>query len=284
MIELNNLTYAYFKGRNVLAGLTTSIGSGIHLLLGENGAGKTTLLHIIAGLLIPGKPDECTVNGEIPGKRLPSLMQEIFFVSDNMTFPFKTIADMVHLHAPYYPNFDPEMLRQNLTTFGISETAPIDSFSLGNRKKAILAYAFSLRTSVLLLDEPANGLDITAKQLTLSMMSKCIDASQTVILSTHTVADFMPLFDSVMLLSAGRMVINKPVWEITDRIDFVANSLPPENALYLEQVLGQFRAIIPHTAGDDVTDIDYTLLYNALQNPACRHKLITLFNNANSES
>lgn len=279
MITLKNLSYAYGKSRNfAISDITAEIEPGIHLLLGENGAGKTTLLHIIAGLLIPTPATECTIDGVAPGLRRPSTMQRVFFVSDNMRYPFPTINEMVRNHSIYFPNFNNDILRRNLELFGMTGNEPIDAFSLGNRKKAILAYAFALKTDILLLDEPANGLDITAKQLTLSIMSECIDEGQTVILSTHTISDFAQLFDSVTLLSAGKMVINKPVWEITEKIDFVNTQLPPENALYIEQAFGRFRAIVAHEAGTDTTDIDYTLLYNALQSVTSRHNLIKLIN------
>ena len=122
-------------------------------------------------------------------------MRRVFLVSDEMQFPFKTIDEMVRYHSVFYPSFDPEMLHRNLETFGMTGREPIDSFSLGNRKKAFLAYAFALKTEILLLDEPANGLDISSKQQTLNMMAECVDESQTVILSTHTVADFQQLFE-----------------------------------------------------------------------------------------
>lgn len=284
MISLCNLSYAYRNRKDFYAinDMTADITPGIHLLLGENGAGKTTLLHLIAGLLIPADPEQCLVDGMTPGRRDPAIMQHIFFVSDDMKFPFPTINEMVRLHAPFFPAFDHEMLRRNLETFGMNGDEPIDSFSLGNRKKAILAYALALRPAVLLLDEPANGLDITAKQLILSLMSECIDESQTVILSTHTVADFMQLFDSVILLSAGRLILNMPVWEIVERLDFVTETMPPADAIYIEQYFGRFRAIVPRRPGSPLTDIDYLLLYNGLQNVSSRHSIIKLLSETDS--
>ncbi len=279
MITLNNLTYSYrHSRRNALTDITAEIGTGIHLLLGENGAGKTTLLHIIAGLRTPARADECTIDGVDTALRSPELMQRVFLVSDEMRFPFKTIDDMAKYHAVFYPSFDSEMLHRNLDTFGMTGHEPIDSFSLGNRKKAFLAYAFALRTEILLLDEPANGLDISAKQQTLNMMAECVDESQTVILSTHTVADFQQLFESVIVLSAGNLVLNSPIYEITDKVDFVNIDTPPSDAIYIEQSLGRFRAIVPHRPETLDTDIDYVLLFNALQSPGSRHSLLSLLN------
>lgn len=283
MIVLDNLTYSYrHSRRNAITGVTAEIGPGIHLLLGENGAGKTTLLHIIAGLRTPQKPDECTIDGVETALRLPQTMRRVFLVSDEMQIPFKTIDEMVRYHSVFYPSFDSKMLHRNLETFGMTGREPIDSFSLGNRKKAFLAYAFALKTEILLLDEPANGLDISSKQQTLNMMAECVDESQTVILSTHTVADFQQLFESVIVLSAGNLVLNSPIYSVTEKIDFINADVPPTGAIYIEQSLGRFRAIVPHRPDFVSSDIDYTLLFNALQSPSSRHALLTILNSSES--
>ena len=209
-------------------------------------------------------------------------MRRVFLVSDEMQFPFKTIDEMVRYHSVFYPSFDPEMLHRNLETFGMTGREPIDSFSLGNRKKAFLAYAFALKTEILLLDEPANGLDISSKQQTLNMMAECVDESQTVILSTHTVADFQQLFESVIVLSAGNLVLNSPIYSVTEKIDFINADVPPTGAIYIEQSLGRFRAIVPHRPDFVSSDIDYTLLFNALQSPSSRHALLSILNSSES--
>lgn len=276
MISLDNLSYSYTGSRLAISDITAQIGPGIHLLLGENGAGKTTLLSILAGLRIPAMADMCRIDGVSPSQRHPSLMNRIFFVSDNMRFPYDTINQMVHRHAVFYPSFDNEMLRRNLEAFGMNGDERIDAFSLGNRKKAILAYAFALRPEVLLLDEPANGLDISAKQHILEIMAECVDDSQTVILSTHTVADFQQLFDSVIVMSAGHIILNSKVWEITERVTFVTDKMPPLEAIYIEQALGLFRAIVPKNPADEATDVDFVLLFKALNNSTSRPRLLEL--------
>lgn len=169
MIVLNNLTYRYRKGAEALTDVSASIGPGIHLLLGENGAGKTTLLHVMAGLLYPSS-GECLIDGEDASRRLPSELSRMFFLGDNMPFPAKTINEMSRIHAVFYPGFDPVQLQENLKSFGLTGDEPIAKMSLGNRHKSQVAYALALRTDILLLDEPANGLDISAKQALQSML------------------------------------------------------------------------------------------------------------------
>lgn len=283
MITLENLNYAYRQGYDAISDVSAEIGPGIHLLLGENGAGKTTLLHIIAGLRRPPVDTQCMIDGMAPSKRLPEVMSRVFLVSDEMKFPFASIDEMEKRHSVFYPNFNHEMLHRNLENFGMTGREPIDSFSLGNRKKAILAYAFALQTEVLLLDEPANGLDITARQSTLAMMAECVNENQTVIISTHSVFDFKQLFESVIMISAGRLILNIPLWEVSERLDFVNEALPPEGAIYMEPFMGRFRAIVPHIAGREQTDVDFLMLYSGLQS-ASRQLILDALNTQTSNT
>ena len=178
---------------------------------------------------------------------------------------------MVKHHAVFYPSFDAEMLEQNLADFEMTGNEPIDQFSLGNREKAQLAYVLALHTAVLLLDEPANGLDITSRTKLLRMMARCVSENQTVIISTHTVWDFQNLFDGLLVLGHGSLLINMPIWEIARRVKFVHSFTPVEGAIYQEPDFGQFKAIVPNSDDNETTDVDFVVLYNALQSPASRN-------------
>lgn len=264
MITLDNLSYRYGKNLVALDGISVTIPTGIHLLLGENGSGKTTLLHVIAGLRLAVPSDSCLIDGMPTASRSLPVSSETFIYTDSMTFPYKTIAEMERYHAPFYPAFNAEQLHRNLAAFGMTGREPIDRFSLGNRKKAQLAYILALRPKVLLLDEPANGLDISARDTFIRMLAENVSEEQTVIVSTHVVFDFQNIVDGVIVLNHGRLVLSMPVWEITDRIAFVSDSMPPANALFMQQYLGRFNAIVPND-GSVQSDIDYVVFYNALQ-------------------
>lgn len=271
MISFNDLSYRYGTNNLALESITADIPEGIYLLLGENGAGKTTLLHLVAGLLKAIPERACTLDGAPTALREPSVLSRTFFYSDEIPFPYRTIRQMVRHHAVFYPSFDAEMLEQNLADFEMTGNEPIDQFSLGNRKKAQLAYVLALHTDVLLLDEPANGLDITSRTKLLRMMARCVSENQTVIISTHTVWDFQNLFDGLLVLGHGSLLINMPIWEIARRVKFVHSFTPVEGAIYQEPDFGQFKAIVPNSDDNETTDVDFVVLYNALQSPASRN-------------
>ncbi len=276
MITLDNLSYSYPNGTIALQNVRAEIPAGIHLLLGENGAGKTTLLHTIAGLRMATPMQSCHIDGVPTAKREPSVLSRTFILTDDIVFPYRTIEMMVKSHAMFYPSFDAEMLKANLECFGMTGREPIDSFSLGNRKKAQLAYALSLNVDILLLDEPANGLDITSRHILLQMMARCVSEEQTVIISTHTVWDFQNLFSNLMVLNKGQLITSQPLWDIASRISFVSDTVPVVGAIYMEQSFGRFNAIIPND-GTKQTDIDFVMLYNALQSPMSQ-ELLTIIN------
>ncbi|MDE6859583.1 MAG: ABC transporter ATP-binding protein [Duncaniella sp.] len=275
MIELDNLKYSYYRGIIAIDNASAVVSPGIHLLLGENGAGKTTLLRLMSGLLIP-KNGACMIDGENVAHRLPSTLRRVFMLPDTLELPMRTINSFAKVHSRFYPNFSPDILVENLSEFGFTGNEEFTKLSLGMRHKAIVAYAISLRPDVLLLDEPANGLDITSKKALRSMLARCTNDEQTVIVSTHTVSDLKELYDGVIVLSKGKILVCRPTWEISERIAFIDTQIPPVEPLFMEQSLGMFHSLIPNDEGL-TTDINYHLLYSALMSPA-RDRILEIIN------
>lgn len=262
MLTINNLSYSYNRYHSVLDGISTQIAPGISLMLGENGAGKTTLLGLIAGLLISHQ-GEIDIDGENPAWRQPSLMSDIFYLTDSWDSPFRDIETTARLHGCFYPAFDHDMLAENLKAFGLTGKEPLKGISLGMRRKSFIAYALALRTKYLLLDEPANGLDIDAKKTMRRLVSRCIGEDQTVVISTHTIADLEMLYDSLIVIHAGRLLLNAHVAEIAARLSFVESPAPLPDALYLETEGALFHSIVPAQEPNQ-TNINFELLYSAL--------------------
>ncbi|MDE7024872.1 MAG: ABC transporter ATP-binding protein [Paramuribaculum sp.] len=266
MIQINNLTYRYHNGFTALSDVNCKISSGIHLLLGENGAGKTTFMHVIAGLRTPTQ-GSCIVNGMASCLRNPSTLAQLFIYTDNMLLPCKNIMEYTKSHARFYPSFSIEILQECLKEFGMTGYEPLASLSFGNRRKAQIAYVIALNTDVLLLDEPANGLDITAKQSLRRLLARFVDPTHCVVISTHTVSDLESLFDTLTVIHKGQLITSMPVWQITERLSFRSDMMPPQEYIYCEQEQGLFRYIVANNNADQSTDINYQLLYNALLSP-----------------
>ena len=186
-----------------------------------------------------------------------------------MAFPANTINGMAKIHARFYPTFDPEMLKENLCAFNFNGDESLKSLSL--------------RTPYLLLDEPTNALDISSKQILQNMIARCVDETQTLIVSTHTVSELENLYDSIIMLSKGHMLLSMPTFDITDRLTFHTSPIPPVEYLYKEQRMGLNRYIAVKGPEEEDTGIDYTLLYDGLLSPS-RDNIINHLNTKNDEN
>ncbi len=262
MITLDRLTYSYRRGTKAIDAACGHISPGIHLLLGENGAGKTTLLHCMAGLFRPGS-GRCLLDGTETASHAPSVMRRLFFLPDKLEIPATSIRAFAKTHSRFYPGFSPEALDANLREFGLDGTEDLSKSSLGTNRKTFIAYALALGVDMLLLDEPANGLDIGSKKAMRRMMARCVEPDQTVIVSTHNISDLRELYDGLMLIHNGSLKICASTEEIASRLACVRSTAPVPDALYSEQSVGVVSSLIENTSGDP-GDIDYSLLYSAL--------------------
>lgn len=268
MIELNQLCYRYGTHDDMaLDGISASIDSGIHLLLGENGAGKTTLLKIIAGMLLPSA-GTCRLDGADISLRRPSSLSRCFYLGSETFFPLRDMATVAKLHGCFFPRFSPESMIEKLQRFGISPSQRLSKMSLGTRQKAMLAYALSLNVDVLLLDEPTNGLDIESKAILQDMLLSSANDDSIVIVSTHIISDLQNIFDRMMVMQKNRLLLNADTNDIAERLAFVSSYSEIPGALFSEWSAGALHSIISPLAAEDLDlrpgPVDLRLLYIAL--------------------
>lgn len=263
MLTLKHASYHYRKGADAIHDISCEIGTGFHLLIGENGAGKTTLLHLMGGLRYPTH-GTCDIDGTPLRLRRPSELCRVQYFCNSFSFPGTTVAEMAEIHAPQFPGFDHDMLMHNLSRFSIKPDDKFRHMSLGTSVKARLAYMLALRCDVLLLDEPTTGLDISSRQILNRMLVECVSADQSVVISTHSAADFEALYDSIMVLKNGHLILDSEIADMSERIAFTSSPKPPANALFSELHMGMHRCIIPNPGGKIESQPDITLLYNAL--------------------
>lgn len=262
MLDFHDVSYAYTASRKVLRDVNVTVRPGIGLLIGENGAGKTTFLSLAAGALI-ASAGSVEFDGVDTGKRLPSTMSEIFYLSDDWESPFRNIYATARHHGCFYPTLDMDMLAANLEAFGLTGHERLKSLSLGMRRKSYIAYALALGVRLLLLDEPANGLDINSKKELRRMVSRCVGEDMTLLISTHTVADLEVLYDSVMIMHRGKLLLSASTADIAAKLSFVSSPVPVGDALYMEAEGAMFRAIVPALEPYG-SAIDFELLFSAV--------------------
>lgn len=265
MIHIQNLTFRYKKQDALFTDLSFQQENGsIVGLLGKNGAGKSTLLQLISGLLKP-QLGELTINSFKPFDRNPNFLADLFMVSEEFSFPSITIGLYIKASAPLYPKFDYQKMKTILEEFELNTKNNLNGLSHGQRKKFLIAFALSTNCSLLILDEPTNGLDIPSKSLFRKVLVSSVSDEQLVLISTHQVKDIDTIIDKIVVLDNGKMVFNETILDISQQWQFktVASLSGIENPIYQEKCLGGYRIIIPANS-DEETEIDIELLFSAI--------------------
>jgi ABC-2 type transport system ATP-binding protein len=263
MIKINNLNFAYPRQKLLFNKLSLNAEPGsITGLLGKNGAGKTTLLKLLAGTL-RCQSGEISVSGHNPQKREVSMLSNVFMVPEEFYLPSVTIEDYHKAYSPFYPVFDHEMLNRILKEFELDKSDNLHRLSHGQKKKFLIAFALSTRCSLLILDEPTNGLDIPSKLLFRKILAGSLDENQLVIISTHQVKDVENLIDKIIILDEGHIIFQETIAGISEKVNFVFSpSRDAENSIYTEAIPGGYRSVT--TKGAIETEIDIELLFNAV--------------------
>lgn len=267
MIKIKSLFFGYKKKSPLFNNLDLEMGNGqIVGLLGKNGAGKSTLLNLMAGL-INLKQGEILVNKQIPFKRTPSFLEDIYLVPEEFSFPGVSIETYVKAHSIFYPHFDNTKLDKILIEFELKHENNLNKLSHGQRKKFLIAFALSTNCSTLLLDEPTNGLDIPSKSQFRKILVGSVTEEQLVVISTHQVKDIDSVIDTVIVLDNGNVVFNESTNDILQKFNFetVPSLQNIKDLLYNESCPSGYKIITP-AAKNYSSVIDLELLFNAIIN------------------
>lgn len=265
MLEISGLSFGYRTAmpifRNLGLGFTPGV---IYGLLGKNGAGKTTLLKLLSGLLFPDS-GKCLFDGRSVAERRPETLKDFYFLPEVSYLPPLSIARFAQIYSPFYPQFDPAWFEKCLEMFELNKYEKIQNLSYGEKKKLSLAFAFSANTRVILLDEPTNGLDIPSKSAFRKIIASAVTADKILIASTHQVKDMKNIIDQVLIIEAGKIIFNRNISEIENRLSVVKfqSGNPPENSLFYEKEFSGGTALVEKT-DDSEADIDFEFLFNAV--------------------
>jgi ABC-2 type transport system ATP-binding protein len=264
MIQIERLDFWYKRGRPVLQDLSLSLDAGhIYGLLGKNGSGKSTLLKSMAGLAFPAA-GKCLVHGMPAAKRPVSLLEELFFLPEEVYTPQLTPGQFLKNTAAFYPKFSITDFYANLKTLDVDPVAVMSRMSYGQQKKVMIAFGLATNTSLVLLDEPTNGLDIPSKVQFRKLIASGLHDERCVIISTHQVRDLDSLIDIVLILDDRRIVVNRSVDELTRQLLFgVFNDTTGMNVLYEEESMRGKHAIVENLTGK-YSKMDLELFFNGV--------------------
>ena len=189
--------------------------------LGPNGAGKTTTLRILLGL-VRASGGSATVGG-VPYAKLRHPLRAVGAVLEASSFhPGRSAANHLKVYAQA-AELPVGRVDEVLGTVGLADVAGrnVGGFSLGMRQRLGLAYALLGDPGVLVLDEPANGLDPEGIKWLRGLLRELARQGRTVLVSSHLLAEVQQTVDQLLVIARGRLVFQGALHELTDPSEFL---------------------------------------------------------------
>lgn len=208
-------------------------------LLGPNGSGKSTILKALAGLVRPST-GACRIHGEAAGGA--AARRRIGYLPESVRLPPRLSAREWLEHGARLSSLSRDETRARveamLAQAGLAREAdrPLGGFSKGMRQRVAIAQCLLPAPDVLLLDEPASGLDPEARRELLRRLRDFRDEGKTVALSGHLLDSLEGLCDRVVLLARGRVLADGTTTELLGA--GAAERTSPLEALYWERIRG----------------------------------------------
>lgn len=214
IIQVEGLNKSYGK-KVVLDNVSFSIEEGsIVGLLGPNGCGKTTLIKILTGL-IKDHNGMVRIDNEEPGVHTKSI---VAFLPDKSYLPdWMKPTDAISYFADFYEDFDKDKAISMVTEFGLDPHQRLKTMSKGQQEKLSLILVMCRRAKLYILDEPLGGLDPAARSAILDLIMNNYAKDASVLISTHLINDVERIFDRVLMISQGKVIVNSHVDEIWEK-------------------------------------------------------------------
>jgi ABC-2 type transport system ATP-binding protein len=230
-IMLNNLTRRFGKS-TVVNDLSLNIPRGTTVgFVGLNGAGKTTTIRMIVGLLKPNSGQITVAGCSIPAER-DVVKPHIGYVPDRPNvYSWMRVQQAIDFARSFYVNWNKQRCDELVKLFDLDLSKRAKNLSKGQAAKLSLLLALCHEPKVLILDEPTSGFDpLVREEFLEGVLAVTSERQQTVLFSSHTLADVERLADSVAILHEGRLVLHSPVDSLLDHTKRIRAVLEDESS------------------------------------------------------
>lgn len=252
MIKVSNVSKSY-KHKQALKNVSFTIeGPKIIGFLGHNGAGKTTFLNLLAGLIVPSNGSVC-VNGENVFNA-PSILRDICFVAESGNFQEEmTIAQSLKANSFFYPKWDENLALELLQVFALNPKDKVRSLSKGMVSALGIITGFASNAAITIFDEPYIGLDVAGRNTFYDLLiEQQSDNPRLFILSTHLIDEASALFEEILILHEGQLLLQKTADEWHQHIVAVKGG-----TLDVEQATAGLEVIYQHSFMQEMTAVVY---------------------------
>jgi len=209
VMEIRNLSKQIGR-RTIVHSVSLDVYPGEVLgLLGPNGAGKTTLIRMMTGLIAPSQGD-IRIHGFSVRTQFEQAIQHVGAIVENPEF-YKFLSgykNLVHF-ARMVPGVDEDRIHEAILLVKLEESIhdPVKTYSLGMRQRLGVAQAILHRPSVLILDEPTNGLDPAGIRELRDYLRRLVETERTaVVVSSHLLSEMELMCDRVAIIQRGKLI------------------------------------------------------------------------------
>lgn len=225
IVEIRDLSKQYMRTK-ALDNVDINIKQGrIVGILGPNGSGKTSLMKIIAGILRQTR-GEILIDGLVPG---PATKAIVSYLPDrNFLYRWMKIDDAINFFKDFYEDFDEGKADELLSFMNLDRGMKIDALSKGMHEKLNLTLVLSRKAKLYVLDEPIAGVDPVARDQILDAIIKNYNNNSTMIITTHLVRDIESVFDEVIFLKEGVVILQGNAEELREEKGMQIDSLYKE--------------------------------------------------------
>ncbi|MCL2366331.1 MAG: ABC transporter ATP-binding protein [Oscillospiraceae bacterium] len=208
ILEVENLTKLYKNGRGAEE-ISFALEPGAVLgLLGPNGSGKTTTMKVIAGLIRPTKGSVRIGGFDVTEHHEQALSQVGCLIEAPALYEHMTALQNLKLAARFYDDVDSNRMDEVLRMVEMHKykNDKVSSFSLGMRQRIGLALAMLSKPKLLILDEPANGLDIEGMIFVRAVVTKAAEIGAAVLISSHLAHEIELCATKAAIMYSGRLL------------------------------------------------------------------------------
>ncbi len=218
-VVFDRLTHYYGKER-ALDTVSFEVEPGtIFALLGRNGAGKTTALKCLLGFLPPTR-GRARLLGHDATRLPPDLRNRVGWVAEGQQLvSWMKVHQLISFQAASFPSFDVGLCARYLKQLDLPRKRRVFQLSRGMRAQLALALALAQRPELVILDDPAMGLDAVVRREFLEVMIELIQQEgRTLLFTSHILSDVERVADRVAILDRGVLRVNAPLDVVKDRI------------------------------------------------------------------
>ncbi|SER04937.1 ABC-2 type transport system ATP-binding protein [Virgibacillus subterraneus] len=224
-IEVKDVSKKY-KDTNALDNISFTLNEPkIYGLLGRNGAGKTTFMEILSGQILASK-GQILIDGEPPFDN-QRLTEAICLIKEGNNFKRDLkVKNVLRIYSYFYPTWDQELADELIAEYNLNLNAKVKALSKGMVSALGIIVGLASKAPITIFDEPYIGLDAAARKKFYEILLEEYESEKrTIIFSTHLIDEVSLMFEEVLILQDGKLVLKEEAEELRNNTCAVSGTV-----------------------------------------------------------